>query len=313
MSEAQDQYRTGLELLADPAAAAEWRRAVGLVDTAADAGHAAALERRALFECMGVGRKADWTKALDSLTQAAGRGSQTAARQLILLAEDRFATDSGSHDWAALRSRVSIPDHFRAPSSETLSANPLIRSIPSFASRAECQWLIATAAPRLERAIVYSNETGESGADPGRTNQFALFDFVHLDLIIEMIRARLAAAIGAPLPCLEVSQVLRYSVGEEFAPHWDYLDPVALGEEVARRGQRAVTALVYLNDDFEGGETSFPDLGFSHRGKTGDALVFSNVDPAGRPDERTKHAGCPPTRGEKWLFSQWVRDRIPSP
>ena len=73
-----------------------------------------------------------------------------------------------------------------------------------------------------------------------------------------------------------------------------------------------MTALIYLNDEFEGGETSFPQLGIEHRAKAGDALVFSNVDPRGRPEPRTEHAGRPPTKGTKWVFSQWVRDRIPA-
>ena len=135
---------------------------------------------------------------------------------------------------------------------------------------------------------------------------------MRLDVVIEMIRARIAGAIGAPLPCLEVSQVLRYEVGEEFAPHCDFLDDRTMASEIAQRGQRAVTVLIYLNQDFEGGATSFPELGLEHRGKPGDALVFSNVDPGGRPDPRTRHAGRPPSRGEKWLFSQWVRDRMPA-
>jgi prolyl 4-hydroxylase len=37
--------------------------------------------------------------------------------------------------------------------------------------------------------------------------------------------------------------------------------------------------------------------------------MFSNLDPAGRPEPASLHAGLPPTRGEKWIFSQWVRDR----
>ena len=38
-----------------------------------------------------------------------------------------------------------------------------------------------------------------------------------------------------------------------------------------------------------------------------DALVFWNLTPAGEPDYRTAHIGTAPTRGEKWLFSQWIR------
>lgn len=36
---------------------------------------------------------------------------------------------------------------------------------------------------------------------------------------------------------------------------------------------------------------------------------FSNTDPAGAPDYATLHAGLPPTTGEKWLLSQWIRSK----
>jgi hypothetical protein len=48
------------------------------------------LERRALLICRGVGQAANWDKALDSLASAAERGSHFAARQLVMLADDRF-------------------------------------------------------------------------------------------------------------------------------------------------------------------------------------------------------------------------------
>jgi prolyl 4-hydroxylase len=311
MSGSEIQFRKGMAMLADPTLAGEWRAAVEAIDDAADAGHAEALERRALFECMGVNRQVDWARALDSLAAAAESGSRTAGRQMALLAEDRFEAKLGRRDWKALRSQIRIDERLRPPAAYTVSSNPLIRSIEQMASAAECRWLIAAAEPRLERAIVYSNETGEHRLDPGRTNQFALFNFLDLDLVSEMIRERISATLGAPVPCLEVSQVLRYGVGEEFVPHCDFLDPDVYGAELGLRGQRAATVLIYLNEDFEGGETSFEELKIEHRGRTGDALVFSNVDPRGNPDARTKHAGRPPTRGEKWVFSQWVRDRIP--
>jgi prolyl 4-hydroxylase len=73
------------------------------------------------------------------------------------------------------------------------------------------------------------------------------------------------------------------------------------------------TVLVYLNDDLEGGETEFLQLGLRHRGRKGDALMFRNVDAEGQPDRRTLHAGRPPTQGEKWLLSVWIRDRALPP
>ena len=143
----------------------------------------------------------------------------------------------------------------------------------------------------------------------GRTNQFAVLNLLHTDLVAEMIRTRIANEIGAPLPCLEVSQVLRYGFGEEFLLHCDGLDPQRNRDEIERFGQRAATFLIYLNEDFEGGETTFPRLGINYRGTTGEVLVFGNLGPDRMPDRRTQHAGRPPTRGVKWLFSQWIRDR----
>jgi hypothetical protein len=41
----------------------------------------------------------------------------------------------------------------------------------------------------------------------------------------------------------------------------------------------------------------------------GDAIYWANVDDSGRPDRLTRHAGLPPTSGEKWIFSQWLRSQ----
>jgi prolyl 4-hydroxylase len=71
--------------------------------------------------------------------------------------------------------------------------------------------------------------------------------------------------------------------------------------------------LVYLNEDYEGGATAFPALGRGFKGGKGDALVFWNLTPEGAPDYRTRHIGTAPTRGEKWLFSQWIRIPVAPP
>ena len=72
------------------------------------------------------------------------------------------------------------------------------------------------------------------------------------------------------------------------------------------------TFLLYLNDGYEGGETDFPSAGLSFKASTGDALFFANVTREGRPDPLGLHAGRPPLSGEKWILSQWIRDRVPA-
>ena len=83
----------------------------------------------------------------------------------------------------------------------------------------------------------------------------------------------------------------------------------SLGEGLPFDRVLCAGVLIYLNDDCEGGDTEFPQLGIRHRGAAGDALIFFSADASGRPDPRTVHAGRPPTAGEKWVLSQFVRNR----
>ena len=75
------------------------------------------------------------------------------------------------------------------------------------------------------------------------------------------------------------------------------------------RGQRVATFLVYLSDDYDGGETEFTDAGFKFKARKGDALMFLNVDAGGAPDPMSMHAGLPTTRSEKWVLSIWLRGK----
>jgi len=162
---------------------------------------------------------------------------------------------------------------------------------------------------QLEAAQVYDAETGDLRADSNRSNSAAQLDVERIDTFTAFVRARIAALANVSAAGLETSQILHYRVGQQFAEHCDFLDPGSPGhaQDIAKHGQRALTVLIYLNDDYEGGDTAFPGLGRSYKGHKGDALVLWNLTPEGAPDWRTRHIGTAPTHGEKWLFSQWVR------
>jgi prolyl 4-hydroxylase len=102
---------------------------------------------------------------------------------------------------------------------------------------------------------------------------------------------------------------MRYQPGEEFQPHFDYLEPAL----VKTQGQRIATFLLYLNDDYVGGETHFVCTNQYLRGAAGDALFWANVTENNQPDGLTLHAGRAPEEGTKWVFSQWIRDRSSAP
>jgi prolyl 4-hydroxylase len=147
--------------------------------------------------------------------------------------------------------------------------------------------------------------------DAMRSNTGAAYSLIDTDLVMQLIRARIAHAAGVPYTALEPTEVLHYSVNEQYRPHVDFFHPSRPNypEEMRLRGQRIKTCLVYLNKDYDGGATDFPKLDIRFRGDAGEALVFDNVDAAGECDMSTLHAGQPVTHGEKWLLSQWIRNK----
>ena len=266
---------------------------------AADAGDPESAHRLAVLAAMGLGLPQDWRVAMERLTQAARLGHSTAERQLALL------SNGAGIDLAAW---------LTPPPPRRLSQGPAIFAIDGFLPEAVCDWLKAQAGAVTEPALVYDPETGEGRRESVRTNDAALFDLPRMDVVLAVVRERIARAAGLPVPGLEWTQVLHYAVGQTFDWHVDWLDPATPGHagDLVERGQRIATCLVFLNDDFEGGETAFEAGGLRHRGRKGDALLWANTLPDGSIDRHTRHAGLPPTSGEKWVLSQWLRGRAPN-
>jgi hypothetical protein len=278
---------------------------LALLRRAADLGSGEATAKLAHVTALGLGGQPDWDRSVDLLQRAADLGWAPALDELRLLA----GAEQGSPD--TMRPRVDIRAFVAPRPTKLVSASPRIRTLSGFMSAGECAWIITHGSPRLARATVYNRAHGDVRAVDERSNSAAGFQLFEMDLPLVLLQQRIANSIGVPKEWLETPALLHYRVGEQFLPHVDYFDPRVpnMAEEFARQGQRIATFLVYLNDDFEGGQTDCPRLNYRFKGGTGDAIVFANVDLQHGPDPRTLHAGLPPTKGVKWLFSQWVRDR----
>lgn len=272
--------------------------AIELTETAAKAGFAEAIAQLATLDAVGAGRPRDFGNAFSLLRKASDAGSQQAAGQLSILTEQPAA------DLAAL---------LAVPESVALSESPRIRAIRGFAPAGVCDWIIDRVRPKLAPARVWNKENEGGTVDPVRSNSAVELRLTDMDVVLAILRARISAATRLPEAIFEAPQVMHYSVGQQFRLHHDYLDPKVAGQaaDLARRGQRIGTFLLYLNEDFEGGETQFPQAGVNFRGAKGDALFFANVSRTGEPDTRSMHSGLSPTSGEKWILSQWIRDRAP--
>ena len=318
---AEASYAEAMRVFADHPGQGDVERALDLLEQASSLGKAEAGERLAAFHAMaanGLEGPRHWDQSFDALVEAAEHGSEAAGKQLLLLAEpasEPFVpanVDPGF--WLTVRSGINLDSLLACPARKTIRESPRIRAIEGFASLNECAWVIEASRGYLARATVFDHVTGRLIEDPARNNSAASLMFSQMDVVTEILRTRISFATRVPVRAFEPAQILRYEVGQEFVPHVDFLNPdkPGYGEELAIQGQRIATFLIYLGQDYGGGETVFPDIGLSFRGRTGDALFWANLDQQHRPDPLTKHAGLPPTSGEKWVFSQWIRER-PAP
>lgn len=88
---------------------------------------------------------------------------------------------------------------------------------------------------------------------------------------------------------MEPINVNRYEPGQRYHPHSD----------AGGNSTRVISALVYLNDDFTGGETEFVLFGEKVQPKAGRLVIFpSNYAYA--------HAALPPTEGTKYSAAFWT-------
>jgi prolyl 4-hydroxylase len=189
---------------------------------------------------------------------------------------------------------------------ESISDRPRVDAFRKAVGVDLCDHLIGAALPRLQRQEIVDG-AGVAQAHPHRTAMGATLGFGHIDFPAAVAGQMMARLAGTPYAHGESLMILRYRPGEEYRPHHDFLAP---GDpDLERRGQRARTALLYLNDGYRGGETHFLQPGIAFPARAGDILVFDNVDDEGAPDISARHAGRPVQSGEKWLASLWFRDR----
>ena len=256
-----------------------------LFEKAGAAGHRAGALTHAVFVALGAGGPSNWRAAL-ALIDTAAPTDPVAARQRDLLAAMALRPDGNP---AAI------------PTIERLSQSPDVRIVRSLFSAAECEHIAALSSPLLTPSVVVDPATQRQIPHPIRTSAGAVLGPIQQDLVIHALDRRIAAASATRVEQGEPLTVLRYAPGQQYRLHHDCLPGEA--------NQRVMTAIVYLNDDYDGGATQFPAADTEFRGRTGDAILFVNILPDGRVDERSRHAGLPVTRGEKWICTRWIRAR----
>ena len=86
--------------------------------------------------------------------------------------------------------------------------------------------------------------------------------------------------------------LLKYSSGEYYHSHYDG------GTESGR----SISAILYLNDDYEGGEIDFVNFGIKIKPKAGTFMLFPS-------NYAYRHIANPVTSGTKYAIVTWIHDR----
>lgn len=299
----------GHRLLVGDRAPKSPQHAMPLLIEAMKRGEPRALARGAALTAGGVYVQQGWEGALQMLGAAAAAGDEAARGQLACLQP----AGAPAADWATMAARVPLAEWLRPSTPVALHEN--VHYLPDFVPTPVCDWLIRRSAGRLQRAMVYDSVDRTVDVHQMRTNTMATFDFASVDVVQFLLQARMAANCGYAMQHFEGPTILHYGVGEQITPHFDFIDAKArdYAQQIAEMGQRMVTFLLYLNDGYEGGETTFPELGIVHRGRPGDGLFFINAHPDLSPDRRMLHTGSPPTAGEKWVVAQFISSKMLRP
>ncbi len=190
----------------------------------------------------------------------------------------------------------------------TLSQVPDIRLYKNFITEEQAKHLIALSKNRLTPSLVLQN--GKGNRDIHSRSSSTAYLNKSEDKVIQKIEQKVSQLLGCPIEYIEPIQVVHYSKGQIFSPHYDYFTQEELPHQ---HFQRAHTLLIYLNDvaEKDGGATFFPDLNIRVQPKIKTALYFKQLDDNGHVQPLTLHGGeeIKNENIEKWACNIWIREK----
>ena len=189
--------------------------------------------------------------------------------------------------------------------------DPEIYTIDDVLTSEECEHFINISKDKLKQSLV-ADQNGKGGVlSDGRTSKTAWINHSH-DEITKKVAERISNIIKMPLENAENFQIVYYNITQEYRSHFDswkhdYSEKTL--RYMKRGGARLRTALMYLNNVEEGGETKMTKLNKSIKAKKGKLLVFNNTYKNSHVRHpMSEHAGMPVHKGEKYIFNLWFRE-----
>ncbi len=177
--------------------------------------------------------------------------------------------------------------------------NYKIVEINNFLSDQECDDLIEYSKTQTLVKSKVLSEKGDVESDNRDSEQLWLEDNKHY--VVTKIATLSKKITQKPTNHMEYLQFLKYNKGGYFKEHYD--------PEINYKSDtndRIYTIIIYLNDDFEGGETYFKNLNTTIKPKKGKAVIFKSLDKNGNILEKSLHQGSEVTSGIKYMCNKWI-------
>jgi hypothetical protein len=285
-----------------------------LVAAAVERGDAQAMSVMATLKGAGAWTSQSWPEALALLQRAAEGGAMDARAQLVMLAGDQSVAEQARCGevtprlWQRLRESVDLEKWIVPVPPKQVWDWPKIWTAENFATPELCAWLVSRGKDKLRPSMMFDGQKSIFLAT--RTCSDFAFTLVEGGVVLLLLRIRISLATGLKPEQMEPPQIFHYALGQEIKAHYDslYDKEHPYGREGTYQGDRLATFLMYLNDDYEGGDLDFVKVGFTYKGKTGDGIFFASMR-EGKPDPQSLHGARPVTKGEKYILSQWIHDR----
>jgi len=161
--------------------------------------------------------------------------------------------------------------------------------------------------PRRRLRVATMKKTGKRvvtrhAFSKGRVTEMVEYGPRRNDIVQAMVNAYrtvIEPRLGARMAWVESPQVLRYEPGGYYERHSDSgeFDPAT--ERWKKVLDRDVSALIYLNENYSGGELRFNNFNYDLKPRTGMLLFFPS-------DPRYLHESLPLTSGFKYTIAGWA-------
>lgn len=122
-------------------------------------------------------------------------------------------------------------------------------------------------------------------------------------LIDKKLMASLAASLNLELSKMERPLLIKYGEGSEFKPHLDFhIEGTENYEERVRNGQRTLSFVFYINEDYTGGKLWFNQMEETISTNEGDLVVIVNQFLDGSMNWKSSHASLSIQKGTKYIL-----------